>query len=810
MQTGGTNTVGSTLSLSGGTYSLGGAGSSLIATNEIVGSTLWAGMFTQADGTNEITGTLTIGSGAYGIYNQSGGTITANSILIGSLLSSSGGLDSGYNLSGGTLVANSVSVGNSGDGYFSHILGTSQIGELKLGNNTGKTGTYTLDGGGAIGSTSLTAGTEYIGYSGHGIFNQLSSNDGVHTVGELYLGYNANAHGDYNMEGHTALNAGDEVIGSSGSGTFTQNRGTNSIGALRLNPLVNPDDWVGTGTLTLGDFAGGSGLYSMNPIDSALPELWASTEIIGNLGTGTFTQFGGTNTVTGDLYLGRSAGGIGNYTLSGSEGDIYYLYSTVHTLPAELKAVNEYIGDAGTGTFTHSGGKNTLSGDLYLGRSAGGIGTYTLSGSGGFYNDGVISGYTYPSELAAVNAYIGVGGAGTFNHNGGSNTLSGDLHVGGSGAGTYNLAGGELRAVNISIGTGAGTGTFTQTGGSNQVANILTVGENGTYTLSGEGYGTSSLRTGVIINHGAFNYSGGDLSIQGYGNTYDGTYVGQKFTNNGTFTIDAPEYRSIYAVVENYGTVEAKNTNVTFNQFLTNNGTMKATGTTAPVDGVFANAVTFNGDFTNSGTMTATHSSVTFNGVFTNNGVYNSDPSTTVATKIVVGSNGYFVGGVGDQWIVSSDFENRSTQNTLWDTGSSTLGFTGGVSHLLYIPGTSEGGFTNNFAWGTLSIEDGGMLSLEDGNTGNGSTALYVGQILGLVFDPGDPSRITNITGNGMTIFFDPKKSGLTGLTGLQYALADGTFMYAAAVPTPIPGSLVLFGSGLLGLIGIGRRRSRK
>ena len=58
---------------------------------------------------------------------------------------------------------------------------------------------------------------------------------------------------------------------------------------------------------------------------------------------------------------------------------------------------------------------------------------------------------------------------------------------------------------------------------------------------------------------------------------------------------------------------------------------------------------------------------------------------------------------------------------------------------------------------------------------------------------------------------FDLTGSGITSLKFESYA--KGTYLPIDDLkftPTPIPGALVLFGSGLLGLVGIGRKRFKK
>ena len=113
-------------------------------------------------------------------------------------------------------------------------------------------------------------------------------------------------------------------MGYVGQGGFTQSGGTNTL----------------SGTLSLGDYAGGSGSYALSA-----GQLTSRNQYVGSSGTGTFTQSGGTNNVAGTLYLGYSPGGSGSYSLGGT---------------GALSANNQYVGSSGTGTFTQSGGTNNV------------------------------------------------------------------------------------------------------------------------------------------------------------------------------------------------------------------------------------------------------------------------------------------------------------------------------------------------------------------------------------------------------------------------------------------------------------------
>ena len=190
------------------------------------------------------------------------------------------------------------------------------------------------------------------------------------------------------------------------------------------------------GTLSLGGNAG-SGTIQM-----AMGSLAASAyENIGDSGAGNFMQSGGTNSVSSSLSIAMY--GPGTYSISGGL----------------LSAANETIGLNGDGTFMQSGGTNWVSSNLTVGYFGSYAATYSLGSLNG------------PSLLAAADEYIGDNGSGSFTQTGGTNSLSSGLYVGDGGFGTYQLQGGRLAAPAEYIGAG-GIGAFTQTGGSNAAANV--------------------------------------------------------------------------------------------------------------------------------------------------------------------------------------------------------------------------------------------------------------------------------------------------------------------------------------------------
>ena len=336
------------------------------------------------DGTLSTSFSAFIGYTGTGTFTQTGGTNSISSYLY---LGSSSGSSGTYDLSGtGQLSATAEYIGYSGTGTFTQTGGTNSISTLFLGNSSGS-GTYNLSGSGQ-----LSANTEYIGYSGTGT-RTFTQTDGTNFITEnLYLGYYSGSSGTYNLSGSGQLTASTEYIGYSGTGTFTQTGGTNSIS-----------------TLVLGNISGSSGSYEL----SGTGQLSANTEYIGNLGTATktFTQTGGTNTISSTLYLGYNPGSSGSYELSGT---------------GQLSAGYEYIGRSGTGTFTQTGGTNSISSTLYLGYNSGSSGSYELSSTG---------------QLSAVFEYIGRSGTGTFEQTGGINTAT---YIQINTNGTYTLTGGTL------------------------------------------------------------------------------------------------------------------------------------------------------------------------------------------------------------------------------------------------------------------------------------------------------------------------------------------------------------------------------
>ena len=215
--------------------------------------------------------------------------------------------------------------------------------------------------------------------------------------------------------------------GYSGTGTITHSAGTLTI------PM--------SGSLYVGYNSGSNGSYSL----SGTGNLSTGTTYVGNSGTGTFNQSGGSFTANSgtanvaSLNVAYNSGSNGTYSLSGATSTLF--------------ANGITIGSSGAGTFSQSGGLfSSDSNTLTLGANGTGSGTYVLSG-GSLYADVVV---------------IGSAGMGTFTQSAGTFVSAGSVTLGSaaSGSGTYSLNGGTLDVAEIS--GGSGTSTFNFNGGTLQ------------------------------------------------------------------------------------------------------------------------------------------------------------------------------------------------------------------------------------------------------------------------------------------------------------------------------------------------------
>lgn len=536
-------------------------------------------------------------------------------------------------------------------------------------------------------------------------------------------------------------------------------------------PTLTDDVIAGpvNGTNTFLRFDSSTGVQSVNSllIDSSTSETIdfvqtggnlsiATSESIGSTGTGSFTQSGGTNSVGS---LGVGSGGSGTYNLSGS---------------GDLAAGVEGIGSYGTGSFIQSGGTHAVSTFISLGDGPTGNGSYNLSSG----------------SLTADSEYIGTtGGTGVFTQSGGVHTVTNSLYLGifvdifgSSGNGTYNLSStGSLTAANEYIGLN-GIGVFNQSGGTHIVNNLQigsSPGGSGTYNLSGSGSLTAAFESIGFFGTGSFTQSGGTNTVS------NGLYLGYESTGNGTYNLSGT------------GSLTAGDEYIGFS----GTGVFNQSGGTHTVD-----TMTLAANAGSTGTYNLTGGTLTVNNGITNNagGVFNTGAGTIVT-----------VGGPG--------FINHGQLN-----GPGTIA--GNItSDGTIAPGNSPGtlaiaGDYTQSALGTLAVEIGGLLAGTEYDVLNVTgTATLDGTLDVSLFDlgsglfapqAGDSFDILTadlLQGSFSTLSFaallDPNLSWQ--INYLIDAIGTTDVVRLSVVnAVPIPPAVWLFGSGLLGLIGVARRKT--
>lgn len=773
-----------------------------------------SGTYNLYRGNLNVDGWAIIGGNGNGYFYQEGGNFNltggSSDIYLGGSPYHTGGYGR-YDMSGGTLSAGWLYVGYLGEGDFVQNGGTVKVAyEMNVGTGSGSYGTYSLYGDGLDASTAalyvgrspgstgffnqgggtLTADWLDVGSEGTGTFTQWNGTTTVNNT--LVLGREIGSIGMYNLSGDDSvtLTTGETGVGAFGKGTFTQSGGTHS-----------------TGTLVLGYNIGGNGTYNLNG-----GNLLSYFQRIGLEGTGTFKQTGGTNTVTTDLVLGQESGAKGYYTLE--KGD--------------LSAFFIQIGASGTGEFKQTGGTVTATGPLNIGQVKGSAGTYALSGTG---------------ELNANDIGVGLSGKGIFTQESGTKVnVSGGVVLGydtsGTGEGTYNLQGGQLVSASLNVGS-YGTGTFKQTGGSNDTE-LLVIGANydsstlvkgsGEYHLSGSGstlsvtgnttigqdgtgffYQSSGTHTvGDILfigsnatGVGTYTMTGGDLSADrlGVGRYGSGTFhhsggnvnVANEFAvttrGSGSGTYNLGGTGSLAAYLENIG----KSGTGTFNQ---TGGT-----NTVTTDLIVGNADT-NGIGSGTYNQFSGINTVSGNLIIANNGgtgTYNFSGGSLSAANIIVNKGGLFkgIGAVtaGSFIVNGGTVAPGNSPGTLTINGNYTQA--GGILEI-ELGGTGENQYDILNITGTADLNNGALKLLLYGGyipTGDDSfDVVFAKTITGLFTLDG------SATGWTWNIAYLDLDSSIIG--------AD-TVRLTAEAPVPIPPTVWLLGSGLVGLIGL-RRRFRK
>jgi hypothetical protein len=682
-----------------GTYNL--SGGTLNVNQEYIGI-FGNGTFSQSNGAHIISGTLHLGSNANGAnplstgtLNLSGGTMSVGSFVfagddgVATINQTGGTLTVGtwlfvgngnvgvngvphsgfanYTLSNGILNSPGQSVGYFGTNQstLTQSGGTNNASNfITVGDQPGNVGVYNLQDG------VINAASMNVAWQGNGTFNQSG---GTNNVTSIRLGHEVGGNGTYNLTGGT-LNAGGNtagflngtVVGYSGTGSFVQTGGTHTITQGNFTGLL------------LGYLPGSAGSYRLDNGTLNVNQQFAET-FVGYLGTGTFTQNGGTHNAY-YMTTGYVLGGSGVYTMNNGA----------------LNVTAEYEGWYGNGTFNQTAGTHN-SNYLFMGYNANG----TNAAATGAFN---LSGGTL---TVSVVEQIGLDGSGTFIQNGGSHSVTNvspgissglSLGLNTKGLGSYTLNLGDLTVAGDENVGYQGTGTFTQNGGSHTVGGRLYVaaltGSAGTFNLNG------GTLTAPALNNGTFSMAGGNYSgaftNAGTFNYSSGGFTGSLTqTTLGNLNVSGP--LSVSAGVTNAG-------NIT----IFANGSLSAGAPGFNNDGgsitLYGGSLLGINPIVNGGAING-YGTIGGDNLFTNNGLLTQFGGNLTFSK-TGGSvnNGQITLASGRQLLLSTPLTNNATLDLGGAIVNGAAALRNSASGLITGPGTVSVPFTNA---GTLLIPAG-------------------------------------------------------------------------------------------------------
>ncbi|MPY70054.1 MAG: PEP-CTERM sorting domain-containing protein [Alphaproteobacteria bacterium] len=712
-------------------------------------------------GLGDASGSLTLDDGA---LRTTGVLSTSRNTILG------GFSDKGtFEVGSGTLTHNGT-ISNGSNGFFSDASKLFKTGSGTLvlsGANSYSGGTFIEEGVLRVsGDASLGASGRAI-HIGEGVLNAAASfNTGRGVV--------LDSRGEIDVDGGAVLTLTGRVSGNgltkSGGGTLVLDRSnsytgktTISGGVLEISSDANLS--ADGGLIAL---AGGA-LRTTGSFTTARDTILLS-------GPGTFVVASGTTlthdgTISGAGFLRKS--NDGTLVLGGS---------------------NSYAGPT-----LISGGTIAVSSDANLGAATGSItmdgGTLRATASFATARDTDIGffGGMIDTDVGATLTHSGVIGGGRLTKTGG-----GDLRLTGtnSHAGGTAIDGGRL-SVSRDANLGRSDGELLFDGGILITTQGFSTARN---TTLGAGGGTFQVALGTTLTHT------GDITGAG----------GLTKLANGTLNLAGGGALDVGGATNvQVGTLRIENRTSQFNGAFAN-------GATTEIEG--AN-VTFAQGAVNDGTFVSNNSTVTFGGGFVNNGTLITDPNTMNFTDWTNTDPAATIAAAGDVFNVSGDLLGDTANSTTWDTDEAILRFVAGTdnAHAMQLYGIDLGvgalGLADNFAWGTVELEAGQTLALDDIKNDSLAGALYLDTILLADFatDVGD-FVIDSIFGNGFNVYYNAFAGGNLYLGGLTYNLAgggqliafngDGTVFEPPTAEAPEPATLALFGFALAGLGAMRRRRA--
>jgi T5SS/PEP-CTERM-associated repeat protein len=409
---------------------------------------------------------------------------------------------------------------------------------------------------------------------------------------------------------------------------------------------------------------------------------------------------------------------------------------------------------------------------------------------------------------------VGLGGAGTFNQNGGSVAAQGvTLGVASGSTGTYALTGGTIGGLSdpslggpfVAIVVGeAGGGAFTQDGGEVLASSLVLgrqAGATGTYGVSN---GRLDVRGSVVVGDsgtGQLDVSGGQSSVDG------NVVVAAQAGSTGTLKVSGGFLGAANININAGGTLNYSGGQIDLypDQFGTLGSLVNGIGGEVYISGTSV----ITGNVANDGKIKVTDATVFYTGTYAGSGVYESDPSFNYfMSDLVLTKTGYLVGGSGDVFQIGGGFLNASTNAAQWNADLASLVFSGVGDHRF---GVAAGVGALAFGWGGIRTDLGVRLSFYDSVVTNNGMALCVGileladGLNAILLDPGEL----------LTIYFDRSKrenAYLLAALENQSGLPKGLTLVAYGAPiaaVPEAPTLPLLALGLAGIAMVRRQRPR-
>ena len=532
----------------------------------------------------QTAGYLTVGSGGSGTLNVLDGGSVTNTVGYVGLFDGGSGAVSVDGTGSSWSNASTLVLGYGGNGTLDITNGGSvSSAEVYIGNNATSTSAATVDSGsswtnagfmavGFLGNATLDILNGSSVISGDGYLGYLGGSSGAVTVdgagsswassGSLYIGGEPSAAGgtgSLTVSNSGAVTVANSIVNGAGTGTLNINGGTLTVGGG--NGSIDVDTFV------LGSAVGTSGSHSLSGTGS----LTAATVIVGDEGSGVFTQTGGTHTVD-ELVIGAVIpgtcclynGGGGTYNLSGGElvaGNVNLGFTNRNNTAKFIQTGGTHTAGNifGDGDYQLDSGNLTVGGNVFNSLDTFAYGQYggNFTQTGGVHTiaNSAFSFYPYTLQGGSLNVggdfgditslgHSTVFGFGTLNLDGGTLTVGHEdvdlfpgeglvmggnifvetLTVGNTSTASYTLAGRpvirdyfvapepveEIVRTKFTVIGGSGAGTFTQTGGLHYVEHL---------SLATESTGT-----------GSYNLSGGNLYV---GSEIIGEYGTGTFTQTG-------------------------------------------------------------------------------------------------------------------------------------------------------------------------------------------------------------------------------------------------------------------------------------